>query len=267
MDIDDGRLRDTLFTWFPDRLREVYDLAAGWKPRDDSRGDSGSPHDQDCAALESVTNPAELLECCEELRQRLAPNSKLRDITTISGPVLLRLMWAAMRRMRGGVPTQPDFVRQFRGNDPAPEVIMAFLKEENQTLINPEDVLSAIDKVVSWCVERGGSNADHNQAGLGQAEEDNADRADEEQDPTTLPMIPIASDVPDLGKADLGKADPIPEFWEWCNRLRNGLRQFRVRLGEPAPGLVAPDEFRVIPEIVRQCRGYLVGFGARDIPE
>src|SRR5262249_39489200 len=32
-------------------------------------------------------------------------------------------------------------------------------------------------------------------------------------DPTTLPWIPIASDVPDLGKADT-----LPEFWEWCNR-------------------------------------------------
>jgi hypothetical protein len=83
-----------------------------------------------------------------------------------------------------------------------------------------------------------------------------------EHDPTALPEIPIASDVPDLGGADT-----VAEFWGWCNGHRDGLRAFRVRLGEPAPTSVAMDEFRVIPEIVRQCRGYLLGFGAGEIPE
>jgi hypothetical protein len=83
-----------------------------------------------------------------------------------------------------------------------------------------------------------------------------------EHDPTAFPMIPIASDVPDLGKADT-----IPELWQWCNQHRDGLRQFRVRLGEPEPASVAVDEFRVIPEIVHQCRNYLHGFGAEEIPE
>jgi hypothetical protein len=83
-----------------------------------------------------------------------------------------------------------------------------------------------------------------------------------ETDPTTLPFIQIASDVPDLGEAD-----SLPEFWEWCNRHRDGLRRFRVRLGLRAPASVATDEFRVIPEIVHQCRSYLIGFGAEGIPD
>ncbi len=83
-----------------------------------------------------------------------------------------------------------------------------------------------------------------------------------DDDPTCGDMIPVASDVPDLGKADT-----IPEFREWCNRHREGLRAFRVRLGEPPPACVATDEFRVIPEIVHQCRDYLLGFGAGEIPD
>jgi nucleoside phosphorylase len=83
-----------------------------------------------------------------------------------------------------------------------------------------------------------------------------------ETDPTTRPFIQVASDVPDLGKAD-----SLPEFWEWCNRRREGLRQFRIRLGLPPPAQVATDEFRVIPEIVRQCRSYLLGFGETGIPD
>jgi hypothetical protein len=92
----------------------------------------------------------------------------------------------------------------------------------------------------------------------GEHEPPNAD----EDDPTTFGFIQIASDVPDLGKAD-----SISEFWDWCNARRDGLRQFRVRLGLPAPASVATAEFRVIPEIVRQCRSYLVGFGAESIPD
>jgi nucleoside phosphorylase len=81
-------------------------------------------------------------------------------------------------------------------------------------------------------------------------------------DPTMLPFLQIASDVPDLGAANT-----VPEFWQWCNRNRESLRQFRMRLGEPEPAAVATDEFRVIPEIVRQCRSYLLGFGAECIPD
>jgi hypothetical protein len=75
-------------------------------------------------------------------------------------------------------------------------------------------------------------------------------------------LIRVASDVPDLGKADT-----LPEFWDWCNRWRAGLKQLRVCLGEPPPASVAADEFRLIPEVVLQCRNYLRGFGAEDIPE
>jgi len=49
-----------------------------------------------------------------------------------------------------------------------------------------------------------------------------------------LPRIPIASDVPDLGKADT-----VPEFWEWCGRQRRALTQLRAMLGEPEPSSVA----------------------------
>jgi hypothetical protein len=87
--------------------------------------------------------------------------------------------------------------------------------------------------------------------------------AEPDLDPTTpLPWLQVASDVPDLGKADT-----LPEFWEWCNRHREGLRRFRGRLGEPEPALVATAEFRIVPEIVHQCRHYLIGFGADEIPE
>jgi hypothetical protein len=82
---------------------------------------------------------------------------------------------------------------------------------------------------------------------------------------TKIPIgsrIRIASDVPDLGSAST-----IPDFWGWCNRQRESLRQFRMRLGEPEPASVANDEFRIIPEIVRQCRHHLLGFGANAIPE
>jgi hypothetical protein len=92
----------------------------------------------------------------------------------------------------------------------------------------------------------------------GEVEPPNADKGD----PTTSDFIPIASDVPDLGKAD-----SISELWDWCNARRDGLRQFRVRLGLPAPSSVATAEFRVIPEIVRQCRNYLIGFGVENIPD
>jgi hypothetical protein len=92
----------------------------------------------------------------------------------------------------------------------------------------------------------------------GEVEPPNAD----EGDPTTFEFIQIASDVPDLGKAD-----SLSEFWDWCNAHRDGLRRFRVQLGLPPPASVATDEFRVIPETVRQCRNYLVGFGAEDIPD
>jgi hypothetical protein len=84
----------------------------------------------------------------------------------------------------------------------------------------------------------------------------------EEQTPAGGDLLHIASDVPDLGAAH-----SIAELAEWCDRHREGLRQFRVRLGEPPPARVAPAEFRCIPEIVRQCRQYLLGFGASDIPE
>jgi hypothetical protein len=66
------------------------------------------------------------------------------------------------------------------------------------------------------------------------------------------------SDVPDLGSADT-----VTELWDWCNRHREGLRQLNIRLGEPAPARVAAGDFRVIPEIVYQCRKYLLGFGAK----
>lgn len=88
------------------------------------------------------------------------------------------------------------------------------------------------------------------------------DESRQNWDPTLLPMIPVASDVPDLGMAAT-----IPEFWQWCNRLREELRQLRIRLGEPEPASVAIDEFRMIPEIVRRCRNHLLGFGAQEIPE
>src|SRR4051794_32771758 len=71
----------------------------------------------------------------------------------------------------------------------------------------------------------------------------------------------ITSDVPDFGPVN-----DIAGFWEWCNQRREGLRQFRIRLGEPEPASVAGCEFRVIPEIVKLCRDYLCGFGATDIP-
>jgi hypothetical protein len=75
-------------------------------------------------------------------------------------------------------------------------------------------------------------------------------------------FIQTASDVPDLGTAQ-----SVHEFWSWCNRHREGLQEFRVRSGLPPPASVAPNEFRVIPEIVRRCRQHLLGFGASDIPE
>jgi hypothetical protein len=81
-------------------------------------------------------------------------------------------------------------------------------------------------------------------------------------DPTQPLPFRIAPIVPDLGTAET-----IFGFWEWCKRLREGLRQFRLRLGEPEPTQLAVDEFRVIPEIVRQCRKLLRGFGAQGIPE
>jgi hypothetical protein len=89
-----------------------------------------------------------------------------------------------------------------------------------------------------------------------------SDEDEEDQTLTSGDLIPIASDVPDLGTART-----VAEFWDWCSRHREGLRQLRVRLGEPLPASIAPDEFRCIPEIVRQCRQYLLSFGASDIPE
>jgi hypothetical protein len=84
-----------------------------------------------------------------------------------------------------------------------------------------------------------------------------------ESNPTTpLPWLQVASNVPDLGKADT-----LPEFWDWCSRQREALRRFRVRLGEPPPACVATDEFRLIPEVVLQCRRNLLGFGAGAIPD
>jgi hypothetical protein len=81
-------------------------------------------------------------------------------------------------------------------------------------------------------------------------------------DPTQPLPFRIAPIVPDLGTAET-----IFSFWEWCKRLREGLRQFRQRLGESEPAWFAVGEFRVIPEIVRQCRKLLTGFGAQGIPE
>src|SRR5262249_6379308 len=80
-------------------------------------------------------------------------------------------------------------------------------------------------------------------------------------DPTLLPMIQIASDVPDLGTVH-----SVPEFWGWCNRQRETLHNLRQVVGLPAPAQVAGDEFRIVPEIVRLCRNYLLGFGAGEIP-
>jgi hypothetical protein len=48
-----------------------------------------------------------------------------------------------------------------------------------------------------------------------------------EPDPTTLPFLQVASDVPDLGEAP---STPT-EFWAWSNRQREQLRQLRVRVG------------------------------------
>jgi hypothetical protein len=101
-----------------------------------------------------------------------------------------------------------------------------------------------------------------NPAPTPQAPEARCDEDEKDQPITSGDLIPIASDVPDLGTAR-----SVHEFWDWCNRHREGLRQLRVRLGEPPPASIAPDEFRCIPEIVRQCRQHLLGFGASDIPE
>jgi excisionase family DNA binding protein len=81
---------------------------------------------------------------------------------------------------------------------------------------------------------------------------------------TLLPqtMIPLSGDVPDLGNAN-----SIPEFKEWCAGLLEELRQLRLELGQPEPAQVAPHTFRIIPEIVCQCRRYLILFGVKDIPE
>jgi hypothetical protein len=95
----------------------------------------------------------------------------------------------------------------------------------------------------------------------GQAGEDESPNADE-SDPTTFEFVPIASDVPDLGTAD-----SKPALWDWCHRHREGLRQMRLRLGEPPPARMAPAEFRVIPEIVRQCRNHLTGLGMTGMPD
>jgi hypothetical protein len=95
-----------------------------------------------------------------------------------------------------------------------------------------------------------------------QPEAKQAHSLDQASDITTLPMLPIAPDVPDLGTATT-----VPEFWDWCNRHRDNLRQFRVSLGAPQPASVAIDEFRLIPEVVHQCRNLLLGFGAAEIPE
>jgi hypothetical protein len=86
--------------------------------------------------------------------------------------------------------------------------------------------------------------------------------AEDGQAPVGGEMLRIASDVPDLGAAY-----SVAEFCDWCGRHREGLRQLRVRLGEPPPASVARDEFRAIPEIVRQCRLYLRGLGASDVSE
>jgi hypothetical protein len=75
-------------------------------------------------------------------------------------------------------------------------------------------------------------------------------------------MVPIASDVPDLGVAST-----VPEFWQWCDKQRNSLQGLRSQLGEPPPASVAVDRFRLIPEIVHQCRRYLTGFCAPEIPQ
>jgi hypothetical protein len=95
-----------------------------------------------------------------------------------------------------------------------------------------------------------------------EAPEERCDEDEIDQALDSADLIPIASDVPDLGTAR-----SLPEFWDWCHRHREGLRQLRVWLGEPPPASIAPDEFRCIPEIVRQCRQYLLGFGASHIPE
>src|SRR5438552_3356759 len=97
---------------------------------------------------------------------------------------------------------------------------------------------------------------------LGREEQTDGDGDGEENRPPFGPLIQIASDVPDVGTAST-----IAEFWDWCNRHRENLRRFRISLGLPDPACVATDEFRLIPEIVRQCRDLLRGFGANDIPD
>lgn len=80
--------------------------------------------------------------------------------------------------------------------------------------------------------------------------------------PLDNPPLPIASDVPDLGTAST-----LAELWTWCNRNREMLRQFRIELARPALASVAVDEFRVIPEVVHQCKALFRGLCATEIPE
>lgn len=82
-------------------------------------------------------------------------------------------------------------------------------------------------------------------------------------------FIPIASDIPDLGKAP----ETLAEFGEWCRRQRESLRQWRVRFlsgHDPqtaAAELAAQREERTIREMHRQCKVHLRHFGAKNIPE
>src|SRR5262249_13855318 len=103
--------------------------------------------------LRATDNPAMLLAHCRGLREQLAPSSELRGVTTASGPAYLREIWAAMRRIGGEVPPTPDILRRFSEADEN-ALFVAAITDRLHTLINPEEVLSAIDTAVSWCLQR-----------------------------------------------------------------------------------------------------------------
>lgn len=79
------------------------------------------------------------------------------------------------------------------------------------------------------------------------------------EDPTTVPDVPVAGDVPDLGNADT-----IAELSQWCNIQRKAVRQLRVQLGDPNGGSVAKQQIWDVDEIVMQCLRHLRGHGCGD---
>jgi hypothetical protein len=83
------------------------------------------------------------------------------------------------------------------------------------------------------------------------------------QPPISSAFIPMAVDVPDLGKVP----KTLAEFSDWCHRQREALRQWRERLSVRDEESVPPVELLAISAIFRQCKTHLQRLGVKNIPE